>query len=207
MTIRAVVFDFGGVLFDWNPQHLYRKLIADDHERQWFLDNICTQAWNTEQDAGRTLAEGTLSLIEQFPHHERLIQAYYDRWHEMLRGPLPDGVAILKALHAANMPLFGLTNWSAETFPYARAHYPFLQHFRDIVVSGEVKLIKPDPAIYHASLAQVRAHLPDIQAGEVVFIDDVAGNIDAAVALGWQGIHHVSAERTAARLRELGVGF
>lgn len=207
MTIRAVVFDFGGVLFDWNPQHLYRELIADDHERQWFLDNICTQAWNTEQDAGRPLAEGTQTLIDQYPQHKTLITAYYERWHEMLRGALPEGVAILKALHAANMPLFGLTNWSAETFPYARANYPFLQCLRDIVVSGELKLIKPDPAIYHASLGQVRAHLPDIQPAEVVFIDDVAGNIEAAVALGWQGIHHVSAERTAARLRELGVGF
>lgn len=207
MTIRAVVFDFGGVLFDWSPQHLYRKLIADDQERQWFLDNICTQAWNTEQDAGRTLAEATRSLIAQYPHHETLIKAYYDRWHEMLRGPLPEGVAILKALHHADMPLFGLTNWSAETFPYARANYSFLQCFRDIVVSGELKLIKPDAAIYHASLGQVRAHLPDIQPSEVVFIDDVAGNIDAAIALGWQGIHHVCAERTAERLRELGVGF
>jgi 2-haloacid dehalogenase len=207
MTIRAVVFDFGGVLFDWSPQHLYRKLIADDQERQWFLDNICTQAWNTEQDAGRTLAEATHSLVAQYPHHETLIKAYYDRWHEMLRGPLSEGVAILKALHQVDMPLFGLTNWSAETFPYARANYPFLQCFRDIVVSGELKLIKPDAAIYHASLGQVRAHLPDIQPGEVVFIDDVAGNIDAAIALGWQGIHHVCAERTAERLRELGVGF
>ncbi|CRM19360.1 MULTISPECIES: HAD family hydrolase [Pseudomonas] len=207
MTIRAVVFDFGGVLFDWSPLHLYRKLIADDHERQWFLDNICTQAWNTEQDAGRPLAEATRTLVDQYPHHETLIRAYYDRWHEMLHGPLPEGVAILKALHVVNMPLFGLTNWSAETFPYARANYPFLQCLRDIVVSGELKLIKPDPAIYQASLDQVRAHLPDIQAGEVVFIDDVAGNVEAAIALGWQGIHHVSAERTAAQLRGLGVGF
>ncbi|MCD7038766.1 HAD family phosphatase [Pseudomonas sp. MAFF 311096] len=207
MTIRAVVFDFGGVLFDWNPHHLYRKLIADDHQRQHFLDTICTQAWNTEQDAGRSLADGTRSLIGQYPHHERLIKAYYDRWHEMLRGPLPEGVAILNALHRADMPLFGLTNWSAETFPYARANYPFLGYFRDIVVSGELKLIKPDAAIYHASLGQVRAHLPDILPAEVVFIDDVAGNIEAAVALGWQGIHHVSAESTATRLRELGVDF
>ncbi len=208
MTIRAVVFDFGGVLFDWSPQHLYRKLIADEEERQWFLDNICTQAWNTEQDAGRTLAEATRSPGRRnIPQHETLITAYYDRWHEMLRGPLPEGVAILKALHQADVPLFGLTNWSAETFPYARANYPFLQCFRDIVVSGELKLIKPDAAIYHASLGQVRAHLPDIQPAEVVFIDDVAGNIDAAIALGWQGIHHVRAERTAERLRELGVGF
>jgi len=188
-------------------QHLYRKLITDDHERHHFLETICTQAWNTEQDAGRSLAEGTRHLVEQYLQHQALIQAYYERWHEMLRGSLPDGVAILEALHAADMPLFGLTNWSAETFPYARANYPFLQRFRDIVVSGELKQIKPDAAIYEASLAQVRAHLPDIEPRELVFIDDVAGNIDAAVALGWQGIHHVSAERTAAGLRELGVRF
>ncbi|WP_421551549.1 HAD family hydrolase [Pseudomonas yamanorum] len=207
MTIRAVVFDFGGVLFDWNPHHLYRQLIADDHERQQFLDTVCTQAWNTEQDAGRSLAEATRTLIAEHPQHEPLIQAYYDRWHEMLRGALPEGVAILEALHEAKMPLFGLTNWSAETFPYARANYPFLQYFRDIVVSGEIKLIKPDPAIYHASLAQVRAHLPDIQPGEVVFIDDVVGNIEAATALGWQGIHHISAAQTRERLIELGVSL
>ncbi|MBT2373279.1 HAD family hydrolase [Pseudomonas fluorescens] len=207
MTIRAVVFDFGGVLFDWSPHHLYRQLIADDCERQWFLDNVCTQAWNTEQDAGRTLAEATRTLIDEHPQHEPLIQAYYDRWHEMLRGTLPEGVAILEALHEAKMPLYGLTNWSAETFPYARKHYPFLQYFRDIVVSGEVKQIKPDAAIYHTSLGQVRAHLPDIQPAEVVFIDDVAGNVEAAIDLGWQGIHHVSGEQTGERLRALGVTF
>lgn len=205
MTIRAVVFDFGGVLFDWNPHHLYRQLITDDHERQQFLDTVCTQAWNTEQDAGRTLAEATRTLIAEHPQHEMLIRAYYDRWHEMLRGSLPEGVAILEALHETNMPLFGLTNWSAETFPYARANYPFLTYFRDIVVSGEIKLIKPDTAIYNASLAQVRAHLPDAKPAEVVFIDDVAGNVEAAIALGWQGIHHVSADQTRERLRELGV--
>lgn len=205
MAIRAVVFDFGGVLFDWSPHHLYRKLIADDQERQWFLNNICTQAWNTEQDAGRTLAEATRSLVAQHPEHEPLIQAYYDRWHEMLRGPLTDGVDILLALHETNIPLFGLTNWSAETFPYARKHYPFLSCFRDIVVSGEVKQIKPDATIYNTSLAQVRAHLPDIQPHEVVFIDDVLGNVEAAIALGWQGIHHQSAEHTRERLATLGL--
>ena len=207
MSIRAVVFDFGGVLFDWSPQHLYRQLISDEQERQWFLDNVCSQAWNTEQDAGRTLAEGTRSLIAQHPQHESLIRAYYDRWHEMLRGPLPEGVAILEALHEAKMPLFGLTNWSAESFPYARANYPFLQYFRDIVVSGTVKQIKPGAAIYQLSLDQVRAHLPDIQPGEVVFIDDVASNVEAAIALGWQGIHHTDADTTQERLRELGVRF
>lgn len=205
MAIRAVVFDFGGVLFDWSPHHLYRKLIADDQERQWFLDNICTQTWNTEQDAGRTLAEATRLLVTQHPQHESLIQAYYGRWPEMLNGELAEGVDLLLTLHETNMPLFGLTNWSAETFPYARQHYPFLSCFRDIVVSGEVKQIKPDAEIYNTSLAQVSAHLPDIQPAELVFIDDVQGNVDAAKALGWHGIHHVSAKLTRERLRALDV--
>jgi len=205
MTIRAVVFDFGGVLFDWSPHHLYRKLITDHWERQWFLNNICTQAWNTEQDAGRTLAEATRHLIEQFPQHEAMIRAYYDRWHEMLRGTLTEGVAILLALHAANVPLFGLTNWSAETFPYAREHYPFLNCFRDIIVSGEVRLIKPDKAIYHTCFEQILACVPDVQPEEVVFIDDVLGNVEAAIALGWQGIHHTSAQHTRQCLVALGL--
>ncbi|MBK5413473.1 HAD family hydrolase [Pseudomonas sp. TH31] len=205
MAIRAVVFDFGVVLFDWNPHHLYRKLIADDLEREWFLNNICTQAWNTEQDAGRTLAEATRCLIAQHPEFETLIRAYYDRWHEMLQGPLSGGVEILLALHAARMPLFGLSNWSAETFPYARKHFPFLSCFRDIVVSGEVSQIKPDAAIYNTSFGQIRMHLPDIKPDQVVFIDDVLGNVEAAIALGWQGIHHVSLEHTRKCLTTLGV--
>lgn len=205
MAIRAVVFDFGGVLFDWSPHHLYRKLIPDDREREWFLDNICTQAWNTEQDAGRPLAEAASSLILEHPQFEPLIEAYYDRWHEMLNGAFSDSVAILEALHETEMPLFGLTNWSAQTFPYARQHYPFLTCFRDIVVSGEVRQIKPDAKIYNTSLGQVRAHLPDIQPAELVFIDDVLGNVETAIALGWQGIHHLSAEHTRERLRAMGV--
>ena len=205
MTIRAVVFDFGGVLFDWNPHHLYRQLIADDHERQHFLDTICTQAWNTEQDAGRSLAEGTRHLIEQYPEHAPLIQAYYDRWHEMLRGALPEGVAILEALHQADMPLFGLTNWSAETFPYAWEHYPVLRRFRDIVVSGRVKLVKPDPAIFAEMRQRIELQMPGIEPGELVFIDDNLKNAHAATALGWHGVHHTSAAQTEAKLRELGL--
>ena len=200
MTIRAVVFDFGGVLFDWNPHHLYRKLIADDHERQWFLDTICTQAWNTEQDAGRTLAEATRSLVAQYPQHETLITAYYDRWHEMLRGPLPEGVAILEALHHADMPLFGLTNWSAETFPPQRDRFPFLSWFDGIVVSGEEGVIKPDPRIFRILLE--RYAIPPEAA---VFIDDDPANAAAATSLGMHGIHFRSPDLLRRELRALGL--
>lgn len=205
MTIRAVVFDFGGVLFDWSPQHLYRQIIADECQRQWFLENICTQGWNTEQDGGRTLQEATQSLVSLHPEYEEWIRAYYGRWPEMLRGPLVEGVELLETLHKADMPLFGLTNWSSETFPYAQANYRFLDFFRDIIVSGEEKQIKPEPGIYHTTLGRIRAHLEDVSPHELVFIDDHAPNIEAAISLGWHAIHHLSANNTRQRLIELGV--
>ena len=203
--IRAVVFDFGGVLFDWNPQHLYRELIADEEERRHFLEHICSPEWNVQQDGGRTLAEGTEHLVRQHPQHEALIRAFYDRWHEMLRGPLHEGVALLRELHAQQVPVFGLTNWSAETFPYARDNHDFLQLFGDLVVSGDERCIKPDARIYQIALERYGRHLPDLQPQQLVFIDDVQKNIDACHALGWQGIHHVDAAQTRAQLRALGL--
>ncbi|EJN07187.1 HAD family phosphatase [Herbaspirillum sp. YR522] len=203
--IRAVVFDFGGVLFDWSPLHVYRHLIADDDERLRFLSEVCSSSWNVQQDAGRTLAEGTELLVREHPQHESLIRAFYDRWKEMLRGPLDDGVTLLKDLHAMRMPLFGLTNWSAETFPYARENYDFLGLFQDIVVSGEERCIKPDARIYQIALARYRAHLADLQPGELVFIDDLKKNVEAAQTLGWHAIHHIDAARTRGELQALGV--
>ncbi len=203
--IRAVVFDFGGVLFDWNPQHLYRELIADAEERRHFLEHICSPDWNVQQDGGRTLVEGTEHLVRQHPQHEALIRAFYERWHEMLRGPLHEGVELLRELHAQQVPVFGLTNWSAETFPYARDNHDFLQLFGDIVVSGDERCIKPDARIYQIALERYGRHLPDLQPQQLVFIDDVQKNIDACHALGWQGIHHVDAAQTRAQLRALGL--
>ncbi|NUU01621.1 HAD family hydrolase [Herbaspirillum robiniae] len=203
--IRAVVFDFGGVLFDWSPLHVYRHLIADDAERHHFLTHICSPDWNIRQDGGRTLADGTALLVKEHPQHESLIRAFYDRWKEMLRGPLDEGVALLKELHAKQVPVFGLTNWSAETFPYARDNYDFLNLFLDIVVSGEEKCIKPDAEIYQIALARYGRHLAGLKSNELVFIDDVKKNIEAAQALGWHGIHHVDAEQTREQLQALGL--
>jgi 2-haloacid dehalogenase len=205
MNIKAVVFDFGGVLVDWSPEYVYRKLIPAEAQRRWFLANVCRMDWVVQQDAGQTIADGTAELIAQFPEHEALIRAFYDRWHEMIGGTLEAGVAILDKLDRAGMPLFGLTNWSAETFPWAWENLPVLRRFRDIVVSGRVKLAKPDPEIFRLTAERIVTHLPGIEPGEIVFIDDNKKNADAAEAIGWHGVHHTSAALTELRLRELGL--
>ena len=200
--IRAVVFDFGGVLFDWSADYLYRELIPDEAERRWFLTHVCSPDWNLQQDCGRPIAEAEAELIAIYPDHADLIRAFYGQWPKTLRGILEDGVALLEQLHAARVPLYGLTNWSAETYPHVEGKYDFLDRFSHVVVSGRVGIVKPDPRIY----AHLLEHI-DEPAGRCVFIDDNSHNTDAAKALGFHAIHHRNAAETAATLRDLGVAF
>jgi len=201
-SVEAVVFDFGGVLFDWNPEYLYRQLIPDDEERRWFLAEICNGEWNIHQDAGRPLAEATAIKVNEFPEHRDLIEAYYARWTEMLAGPIAEGVALMEALHQAGVPLYGLTNWSGETFVHVEDNYPFLDRFRDILVSGREGVVKPDPEIYRLLLSRNQ-----LVAEQCVFIDDSRKNADGALAVGMRAIHHVSVDKTADELRAMGMAF
>lgn len=203
MTIKAVVFDFGGVLIDWNREYLYRHLIPDDTERRWFLDNVCKMEWVVQQDGGQTIEEGTAELIALYPAHEALIRAFYARWPEMVSGVMEEGVALVDRLEAAGVPLFGLTNWSAETFPYAWERFDVLRKFREIVVSGRVGLVKPDPQIFHLMHVEIEKQLPGIRPDELVFIDDNLKNAQAATALGWHGVHYTGALDTETKLRAL----
>ena len=205
MQPKVVVFDFGGVLIDWNPDYLYRKLIADPHERRRFLTEVCSMEWVIRQDGGQSLASGTEELGARFPHEEARIRAFYDRWEEMIGGVIAEGVQLVDKLEAAGVPLFGLTNWSNETFPYAWEHFAVLRRFRDVVVSGRVKLVKPDPRIYAETFSRIERHLPGTAPGEIVFIDDNPKNAAAAAAAGWHGLHHTSAEATETKLRALGL--
>jgi 2-haloacid dehalogenase len=202
-----IVFDFGGVLFDWDPNYLYEKLIPDAQERAWFLQNVCNGAWNIEQDRGRSFAEAIAIQSAQFPDYAELIAAFYHRWPETLRGLLDEGMALYQALKAAGYPIFGLTNWSAETYPYAWEHYPFLHEITDIVVSGHESIIKPDPAIYQLMYQRILRHHPTAQVSDLIFIDDSLINAQGASSVGWQGIHHTSAANTARLLREKGLQF
>ncbi|HTI17819.1 MAG TPA: HAD family phosphatase [Trinickia sp.] len=207
MADKVVVFDFGGVLIDWNPDYLYRQLITDDTERRRFLTEVCSLDWITQQDGGQPIAKGTAELVARFPEHESLIRAFYERWHEMIRGVLEEGVALVDKLEAAGVPLFGLTNWSDETFPWAWERFSVLRRFRDVVVSGRVKLAKPDPAIYAEMYSRIQQQVPGVAPQDIVFIDDNVKNTRAASALGWHGVHHTSAGATEVQLRELGLAF
>ncbi len=182
-TARSgVVFDFGGVLIDWNPRHLYRKLIPDETERERFLAEVCSPAWNLEQDRGRLWQDAITELVRQHPDKAELIAAYRGRWLEMLGGPIEGTVAILAELRARQVPLYGLTNWSAETYPLALELYDFLGWFEAVVVSGRERLVKPDPAIFRL-LCERHGLAPEA----LVFIDDNPRNAAAATAMGMRG--------------------
>jgi len=202
--ISAVVFDIGNVLIEWNPRHLYRKIFmdengaADDAEVERFLATICTQQWNEKQDVGRRLDEGTTELLERHPEQAAAIRAFYGRFQEMIPGEIPGSVDLLEALKARGCPVFGLSNYTRETFPPTRARFPFLGLFDGIVVSGEEGVMKPDPEIFH-----ILASRYDLQPEGTLFIDDTAGNVTAAEALGFRGHHFRDAAGLAARLSAL----
>ena len=182
-AIDHVVFDLGGVLVDWDPRYLFCTIFQDHEEMEQFLGNVCTRAWNEEQDAGRLWSVAVAELTCQFPQYRAYIQIYHERWQEMLRGEISGTVEILRELKEHGVPLFALTNWSAETFPIARHCYEFLAWFQGIIVSGEELLIKPDPRIFQ--LLQTRYGLVPQR---TLFIDDVEKNIVAAQGLGFNVI-------------------
>jgi len=191
--IKTLVFDLGGVLIDWNPRYLYRKLIDDENDIDSFLSEVCNPEWNVKQDAGRALAEATAERIALFPEKKSLIEAFYDRWQEMLGGEIGETVAILRELKNKGESLYALTNWSGETYPIAEERFTFLQWFKGTLVSGVEKMAKPDPAIFHLLLNRY-----ELKAQDCLFIDDSMANIEAAARIGFE-THHF---RTATGLRQ-----
>lgn len=201
--IDTIIFDLGGVLIDWNPRYLYRKLLKDEEEVTWFLDNICTSEWNDQQDAGRSFEEATQELIRKHPEWEEPITAWYGRWQETVRGPIQETVEILKSIRDAKQHrLYALTNWSAETFPWALDNFEFLHWFEGIVVSGVEKTRKPFPEFY-----QILFDRYQVQPSRALFIDDNFKNIVGAQQVGLDAIHFQSAAQLKDALKERSLNF
>lgn len=177
---RIVVFDVGGVLIDWDPENLYRGLIPDDSERAYFLTHVCPRIWNGQQDLGlRRWAEAVEHRIGLYPAYETHIRAYDERWPEMVKGPIHETVAIKAALRAAGVPVYAITNFSTEKWAHSQVLWPFLSEFEGVVVSGEERMLKPDPAIYRLLCSRY-----GLNPSECLFIDDVHENVEAAKSVG-----------------------
>jgi len=196
-----IVFDFGGVLVDWNPYHLYLKLLGNDPQAVGrFLEEVDFPAWNLENDRGRPFSQGIAELVARFPHYANLVCAYDERFLESVSGPIQPVVEILYQLKDRGYPLYGLSNWPAEKFALMRSTMPFFECFDGMIISGEVGLVKPDPAIFQLLLARAGR-----SAADCVFIDDHHLNIAAASGLGFQTIHFQSPQQLVDELRRMGI--
>ncbi len=183
--VKNIIFDLGGVLMDWNPRYLYRKIFEDTEEMEWFLANVCTSEWNEQQDAGRPFKEATSLLIEQFPKYKSEITAFDERWEETIKGSFEETVSVLETLdEEKKYKIFALTNWSGEKFPLVKNKYTFYDRFLDILVSGDEKLIKPNLEIFYLAIERF-----DINPASTLFIDDNLANIEAAKKVGFQVVH------------------
>ena len=201
--MKNIVFDFGGVLVDWNPHHLYDKYFGSREKAEWFLNNICLYSWNLQMDGGKPFAEGVAELQAEYPEWSEAIAIYHTRWIEMMNGEIEGMASVIRRLKMAGYGVYGLTNWSAETFPMVRDTYPVFQEFDGIVVSGEEHLLKPDAAIYKCLLERYA-----LQAEESLFVDDNADNVAGARNVGMKAIQFTSAVELERELKDvLGLQF
>jgi len=201
--IKAIIFDFGNVLLEWDPRYVYQRYFPNDLEgMERFLTEVNFAEWNLQQDKGRPFAEGVAILSEKFPHYAQLIQAYHENWTDSIGAAYNGTIEILKKLKQAGYPLYGLSNWSAETFPFAREKYDFFNLFDDFVISGDVGHVKPDPEIFQIILEKIRR-----PAQQCLFIDDALTNINQAQKMGFATIHFQSPEQLKSSLHTLEIVY
>ncbi len=193
--IKNVIFDFGNVLIGWDPRNLYRKVFESEAEMEYFLREVCNEEWNRLQDSDRTFAEGIAELVPKFPQYEKEINIYFDRWFEMLGEEYPASTKFKKVLRAEGYRLYGLSNWSAETFPAVEERYAFMKDLDGMVVSGFEGVQKPDHRIYNILLDRY-----NLRPEETVFFDDNIANIIAARELG---IHAIQFKDAAQAERDM----
>ncbi|GGO98574.1 HAD family hydrolase [Stakelama pacifica] len=195
---KAVIFDIGNVLFHWDPRYLYERLIDDDRALDAFVRDVVTQEWHFQHDAGRDFAETSAELAALYPQHADLIAAWGPRFNESISGPVPGMHEIVAELDSAGVPIFGITNFSHEFWPPFRAEWESVfAPFRDVVVSGEERLVKPDPAIYRLALDRF-----GLEPQDAVFVDDNPNNVAAAAALGIDAVQFTDAAAFRAKLVE-----
>lgn len=195
--MKNIVFDYGAVLVDWNPHHLYDKYFGSVEKAEWFLNNICLYSWNIQMDGGKPFAEGVAELQAQYPEWSEAIAIYHTRWIEMMGGEIEGMSSLVQRLKVAGYRVFGLTNWSSETFPLVRDKYPIFSLMEGMVVSGEEHLLKPSAAIYNCLLERY-----GLRAEESLFVDDNLANVEGARAVGMQGVQFISAEELERALKE-----
>ena len=201
MKIDTIIFDLGGVLIDWNPEYVFLKEFNGDKVKmEWFFNNICTSEWNEEQDKGKLIKIATEERIKLFPEYEKLIRMFYGRWKEMLKGEISETVKILKKLKNQNYRLIALTNWGSETFPIALERFEFLKLFEGIVVSGQIKMLKPFKEIYEYTLRKY-----NLNPANCIFIDDRLSNVEGAIKCGINGIQFISPEKLITELKNIGI--
>lgn len=199
MEIKNIVFDFGGVLIDWNPEYLYKSIFKDEQELTFFLNEVCNTTWNQKQDEGRSFLDGIAELSKKFPQYIDQIEKYYTHWIKMIGGEIDQNTALIKGLRI-NYRLFGLTNWSSETFPLVYDKYAFFKELEGIIVSGKEKVVKPNGEIYHLLLSRY-----DLNPEQSVFIDDNELNIKAAEKIGFKVIHFTKGSDLKIDLERLGL--
>lgn len=198
--IQHIVFDIGNVFLRYDPEAPFRDLIPDKATRQWFMTEVCSQAWNLEQDRGRSWEDAEAVLIKAHPQHEDWIRAFRREWHKMVAERVPGSAEILAAVLDQGWDVTMLTNFNQDTFQEAQAMYPELASSRGVTVSGVVRLVKPDPAIY-----RLHAETFGLQPTSTLFFDDTAQNVAAAKACGWQARLFVDAPTMRHDLAAAGV--
>jgi len=200
--VKHVVFDIGKVLLHYDPELAYLDVIPDATERRWFLENICTGAWNIEQDRGRSWRDAEALLIEAHPDRSDHIRAFRQNWNRMVPHSYDGSVAILRGLIARGHDVTMLTNFASDTLREAQGRFPFLTESRGVTVSGDIHMLKPDREIYDHHVASF-----DLDPAATLFIDDSPANVEGAKAAGWQAVHFTGAPKLASDLRGLGLSF
>jgi 2-haloacid dehalogenase len=194
-SVTTVVFDIGNVLIEWDPRHLYRRIFQTPEEIEHFLANVCTSAWNLEFDRGKLFAEGVAELVAKHPQHEAAIRAFDERWDEMVPGLVPGTLALMERLEKRKVPIYAITNFSAEKYAEARVRFPFFDRFLGVIVSGREGVLKPDRAIFDLLTGRY-----DLSATECLFIDDSPANVAGAKLVGMETHHFQGADSLESEL-------